>query len=296
MIARPRRLFWVAALLVTCTPALSRADGATVCRDSYDRSQILRDKGELIEARRLLRECSSVECSAFVQRECQGWLADVEARVSSVVLSAKGADGNDLVDVVVTVDGQDSPHKLDGRAFDVDPGEHTFLFLAGDGKTAERRVLVREREKGQVVAATLAALEPAPAPTPAEEPRRLPLVETTGAHPLKTAGFITGGVGLVSVAIGAIFGLKASRTLSAPRCDTAEKVCDPGVIDEAKTAAKISTIGFVAGIALVAGGVTMVLVAPKRRTAATETKSGGLVAAPMIGWSAAGVSLGGQWW
>jgi hypothetical protein len=81
----------------------------------------------------------------------------------------------------------------------------------------------------------------------------------------------------------------ASSMMSA-KCDATAKVCDPGVIDDANGAATISTIGFVAGGVLVAGGLTMVLLAPKR-----ESNGARITAAPTVGMNGGGLSLGGAW-
>jgi hypothetical protein len=285
--------------MASAAPSLAHAQDAAACRDGYDRSQVSRDDGKLVEARRLLQQCSAVSCSAFVQKECVGWLSDVEARLPSVILSAKDDAGADLVDVAVSIDGHEGPRKLDGRAIDIDPGEHTFVFQLADGRKAEQRAFLREREKGKSVAVTMGAPraaaaspgKPSDAPVGGNEPRA-----SGGRSPLIPVGFIAAGVGVAGLAVGTIFGLEASSKLSAPHCDTAAKVCDPGVIGDAKSAATVSTIGFIAGGVLVAGGVTLVLLAPRGgESAPTETKSARLSAAPMIGLNGGGLSVRGAW-
>lgn len=278
-------------VIASAAPSMAHAQDAAACKDGYDRSQVQRDGGKLLEARKLLQQCSSASCSAFIQKECVGWLADVEARLSSVVLSAKNGAGADLVDVAVSIDGKDGPSKLDGRALDIDPGEHTFVFQLADGKKAEQHVLVREREKGQSVAVIIGAPEVPPAKSANSESPA-----SDGGSPLKVVGFIAAGVGIAGLGLGTIFGLKASSKLSAPQCDTSAKVCDPGVLGEAKSAATISTIGFVAGGVLLAGGVTLVLLAPKGTAGGmSETKTTRLSATPVIGVNAGGLSLQGSW-
>ena len=283
------------AVLSFAAPSSARAQDAAACRDGYDRSQVSRDAGKLLEARKLLQQCSGAGCSAFVQKECVGWLEDVEARLPSVILSAKEAGGADLVDVAVTIDGQQGPRKLDGRSLDVDPGDHTFVFQLADGRKAEQRVFVREREKAKVIAVTIGGSRELAKPVEPSPPKEAPAARG-GASPLEVVGFIAAGVGVAGLAVGTIFGLNASSKLSAPQCDTAAKVCDPGVIDDAKSAATVSTIGFVAGGVLLAGGVTLVLLSPKAGQSATaETKSARLSAAPLVGTKGGGLSLRGAW-
>ena len=298
-----RRALTIAlVLMASAVPSMAHAQDAAACRDGYERSQVSRDAGKLLEARKLLQQCFA-SCSAVVQKECVDWLSDVEARLASVILSAKDGAGADLVDVAVSIDGKEGPRKLDGRALDVDPGEHTFVFELADGRKTEQRVLLREREKAKSVAVTIGAPHPAaaspakPASGRGDAARPAEQSPTSGgSSPLKLVGFIAAGVGVAGLAVGTIFGLKASSKLSAPQCDTSAKVCDPGVIGDAKSAATVSTIGFVAGGVLVAGGLTLVLLAPKGGDSApTETKSARLSAAPLIGLTGGGLSLGGAW-
>lgn len=294
-------------LMASTAPSIAHAQDAAACKDGYDRSQVLRDEGKLLEAQKLLRQCSSA-CSAFVQKECAGWLEDVEARLSSVLLSAKDGAGAELVDVTVSIDGKEVTRKLDGRTLDVDPGDHTFVFQLADGRKTEQHMLIREREKGKIVAVTIAAPQPAPValekpvPSPGAGQQAVPAVPaekaptTSAGSPLKLVGFIAAGVGVPGLAVGTIFGLQAMSKLSAPQCNDSSKRCVPGVISDANSAATVSTIGFIAGGVLVAGGVTMVLLAPKSGGGTVpETNGARLSAAPMIGLNGAGLSLHGAW-
>src|SRR5215468_641818 len=86
--------------------------------------------------------------------DCSQWLSEVEARIPTVVLSARDTSGRDLVKIVVTtVDGATVASRLDGRAIELEPGEQVFVFVAPDGARREKRVLVREGEKNQSVSA-----------------------------------------------------------------------------------------------------------------------------------------------
>lgn len=292
-----RRIFAIVAVMAVATPSIAGAHGAE-CKEGYDRSAVSRDGGRLVEAKKLLEQCSSASCAASVHKECARRLAEVEARVASVILSAENVTGVDLVDVAVSIDGKEGPRKLDGRAYDVDPGAHTFVFQAADGKKAEVRVVLREGEKNKSVAVTIGAATPSSAAaaaresTPDHSDAALAAAQPRsrrGPSPLKLVGFVAAGAGVAGLAVGTIFGLVASSTLSEPRCDTSAKVCDPGVIGDAKTAATVSTIGFIAGGALIAGGVTLVLVASKRDNIAR------LRATPTVGLNGGGLSLGGAW-
>jgi hypothetical protein len=160
---------WSLFLLLLTVPALSsiaRADEVPVCGDAFEQAQSRRDEGKLLEARRLLRICSRPPCSATQQSLCSDMLTDVEARVPSVVPEAKDASGADVVEVKVLIDGVLVTTSINGRAIDVDPGLHTFVFELPDGTKAETRVLAGERGKGKVVAVTLGQGPGAPPPPP----------------------------------------------------------------------------------------------------------------------------------
>ncbi len=110
-------------------------------------------------------------------------------------------------------------------------------------------------------------------------------------------GWITGGVGVAGLALGTIFGIMAMGDKNGAHCD-ASGACDPGKLSDANSAATISTVGFIAGGVLVAGGVALVLFGPSGNTASAAPASGAgttLKLAPLVGARDAGLLLGGSW-
>jgi len=299
-------LFLLTLLALGAAPA-ARADDGPTCSEAFDQSQVKRDEGKLLEARKLLRACSGATCSPTQQRLCLEWLTDVSTRMPSVVLSAKDGSGADLVDVKVTVDGVQVAMKLDGRAIDVDPGAHSFTFELADGTTAETRTVAEESRKGKVVSVTLGR-PPVPAVAPPPPPLPPPVVslpsapvapapatsEDTGSgggsSPVRTAGFIVGAAGIAGLALGTVFGVEALSTKSS-HCDSNGQ-CDPGTATTAYNQATASTVGFIAGGVLLGGGLTMVLLAPKSGKSRPATS---LAVAPMVGPTAGGLQLAGRW-
>ncbi len=274
----------IAALLLVVS-AGARADGAAACDDAFDRSQVKRDEGKLVEARQLFRACSARACSPTQQKLCTKWLGEVEGRVPSVILSAKDATGSDLTDVTVTMDGVQLAKGLDGRAVDVDPGQHAFVFTAPDGARAETKVLVEERGKGKLVSVRFAP--PATAATPPAAPPQSPPPADAGS-PLRTAGFVTGAVGLGGLVVGTVFGALA---LADKGSDCQNGLCNPGTSATVYTQAHVSTAGFVGGGVLLAGGVTMVLVARP------HDGTGGVSVAitPRVGGALTGLDVVAHW-
>jgi hypothetical protein len=237
----------------------ARADEKAICLDAATKGQRHRDLHRLVEAREQFRICASAGCPAVVQSDCGGWLQDVERELPTVVLSAKNADGADLVEVKVTMDGQPFASKLDGQAAAVNPGAHTFRFEGPAGASFERRVVVREGERSQPVAVVLAA---GPATTVAAPALTAPSAEPRpSSSPWRSVGWVVGGVGAAGMATGLVVGAFALGDRSA-HCD-AGNACDPGTASAIKSAALAADVALIAGGVLAASGLALVLLSPK---------------------------------
>jgi tetratricopeptide (TPR) repeat protein len=158
--------------------------------------------------------------------------------------------------------------------------------------------------------ARLAALqaEPPPRPAPAAPARPEPAAGRAsaegpaegGASWLKTTGLVAAGVGLVGLGVGSAFGLSAIN-----KNDDAGKLCQGSacrspealtLTEDARDAARVSTVLFVAGGALVAGGLGAFLLAPSGGAReAPPAASGRLRLAPEVSPRGAGLALVGRW-
>jgi hypothetical protein len=178
-----------------------------------------------------------------------------------------------------------------GKPFQVNAGT-VRLFVEAPGR--EKRTLdlpVAEHDRTKLVVtvgpklgeqASAPPTPPAATSDPAAPDQSPQSERDGGTAPLKITGFVVGGVGLVGLGVGAIFGGIAAAKKSKseepdddgiPHCDDSS-VCSPEGFDlreDAIRAATISTIGFVAGSVLTAAGVVMVLVAPDGSDGNTET-------------------------
>src|SRR5262249_35056857 len=109
------------------TAQAARGDDAKeVCASASERAQQLRDDGKLRAAREQLVACAQRRCPSVIQGFCERLLSEVESDLPSVVVTARDAQGRDLEDVRVTVDGTPLVEHLGGTALWVDPGAHTF--------------------------------------------------------------------------------------------------------------------------------------------------------------------------
>lgn len=150
----------------------------------------------------------------------------------------------------------------------VDAGEHVLEVTAPGKKPFKTTFTVTTSEK-KIVA--VPALEDVPVATSVAPEKK--------SSPLKTAGFVTGGVGIASLVASGIFGAVAIAKNGEGKSACPMKTCaNPSGVDAnhaAETFADLSTVLFIAGVVLTGAGVTMVIVSP------SKTSTMGLVLTPI---------------
>ncbi|MBS2015002.1 MAG: hypothetical protein JST00_19075 [Deltaproteobacteria bacterium] len=222
----------------------ARADNVEACvKESY-RGQKARDEGQLVVARDALSQCSAGTCPSIVVRDCAKWLADVEERLPTVIVSARDARGRDAVATKVFVDGRLTQSSLDGRAFALDPGPHVFRFESGSATTS-RTILVREREKGRVIHIDL----------PSQDAMRAPEPRTTTSSGPPPIFWVFSGVAVAGfVGFGAFYASGVSKRDELR--DTCAGACTSDQVGEVRT---LSTLSVVSASIGAAGAVAAVL-------------------------------------
>ncbi|HLK41297.1 MAG TPA: hypothetical protein VKU41_31315 [Polyangiaceae bacterium] len=213
--------------------------------------------------------------------------------------------GSDVPGLEVKRDGVPVGRAEFGNAMPVDPGSHLVEASAPKKKAFSSSVTVAPKQADAQVTVALAddaeALAAAPAPAPAPS-LATPAATTTPSAPVdqgtpgatqRVVGLVVGGVGVAGLVVGSVFGLEAqsknSDALKPQNCRTST-LCSPNglsLTDDAKNAATISTVAFVAGGVAVAAGAVIWLTAPR---AAAST---GLRAVPVVGLGYGGVAVGG---
>src|SRR6266542_14583 len=139
----------------------ARADQQT-CSRSYDAAQQLKKNGAYLSARKELVTCVK-ECPPAIERVCTEWFDGLERLVPSIVVHAQAA-GEDRSDVKIEVDGKPLVDKIDGRAIDVDPGQHEFTFTLMGYPQVKKHVVLHEAEQLRVVNVTFDKPETASGP------------------------------------------------------------------------------------------------------------------------------------
>lgn len=261
------------------------AGGDESCVDAANAAEVLKkDVGALSKAREKLLVCAADACPPIIRDDCRRSLVGVEANLPSVVLVAEGeVGGAEPIDVHVMLDGAPFAKQLDGKPLSVDVGNHTFSFVREGSPPVDVRVTLRPAQKNvEVIARLPKAVGVAPV-VPVSDPAKLVVADVPSpdgsptASPLRAVGIVTSGVGVAGIGAGAIFGLRASGKQSDANCPS--NICDlakggnPYTLRDAQSAATLSTIFVVSGAVLLAGGVAMYLLAPKRAPSSARSNS-----------------------
>jgi hypothetical protein len=266
----------------------------------------------------------------MVRDDCSRRLDELEKVQPTIVFDAKDASGHDVVAVKVTVDGKLVTERLVGTALAVDPGEHTFTFTLPGGAPVTQTFVIKEgvkdRHEGIVLAGAPAPLAPgsgpsqvpapppAPSSTPAVVPQPPPTPASSSSEPppepppgasqgsgvgtQKVLGLVAGGFGVAGIAVGSVFGMMTISQKNQQVADCpAGTTCSPSSYSQASNARStgmsdgtISTVGFIAGGALLAGGLALFFTAHS----APQPQNAGLVVAPSVGPGSGGMLLRGE--
>lgn len=173
-----------------------------------------------------------------------------------LVLKLALATSDKSVQPRVEIDGVAIPLASLGTSMRVDPGNHKLSVTTPDG-VQRTTVSVVEREE-KVVELALPPASALVAP---------PLPPAAPAAGIPVAAYLTGGIGVVGLGVGAATGILAITKKSAVEagCD-ASKRCTPAgkqAADSLQTSALVSNIGFAVGA--VGVGVTLVLLLTQRK-------------------------------
>lgn len=194
--------------------------------------------------------------------------------------------------LVVKLDGLEVAQASWGVALPADPGPHEIVGEA-PGYIGWKKSIEVPKEAVRVEVSVPPLLPDPEANKPKEAPAPIAPREEPGKG-LLIGGFVVGGLGVASLAVtGVLVGMASGKySDSDTSCDGTLCRDQAGVdlANDARALGDIGTITFVAGLALVGVGTTMILLQP---TAPDEpSASVGLVVAP----GQLGASFGGTFW
>ncbi|MBN1607003.1 MAG: tetratricopeptide repeat protein [Polyangiaceae bacterium] len=242
--------------------------------------------GRLLEAAELYQKALDLEpptdpaevaqMQKRAQEKAKKQLAEVNRRIPSLTLRLEGAAPQD---VAVTVDDVPVPASSLGKPVPLDPGRHHVRGRCGDEVVKPPAVKLDEEAKQEIVLRfECGKPKPAGAPKP---PRKLPEAERNGessSNSVRTLGWIAVGAGSAGVALwgaAGTFGLVRLRSLKDEGCDESSH-CYPSQrkdVDRYRLARTLSTVGFYAGVPLLAVGAGTLLWTSGRAEGGAETAS-----------------------
>lgn len=258
--------------------------------------------GRLVEAREayqriLHEELSASAPKAFVDAKAAASVEEkgLAARLATLTIVVEEPPAGAKA-IVVTMDGAEVARPLVGVAHPVDPGAHKVSAKAEGWSAAEVAVKLADGET-QTITLKLSHPEPivATAPTATPETPETPAADSAAPAPsshsaLRTAGWISLGVGVVGLAAGTFFVVKnrqkrsdAAALCPGTVCPAANRPAMSALDDDADSAATFSWVGYGIGAAgLVAGAAMLFFSRPSAEKSAAVT--------PWVGVGSAGVA------
>jgi serine/threonine-protein kinase len=169
--------------------------------------------------------------------------------------------------LVVTRDGVKLSAGEWGVAIPVDPGEHVVAASAPGRAAWEARTQVRDAS-ATVAVPLLEELPQTDLVTPPVVPGEgAPIAQTSWWTPLRTAGVVVAGVGVVAIVTGSVLGLAADGQYDDARaqCSNGNRGCPAEAVRDSDSAyglATGATVAWIVGGLAVASGGALVLLAP----------------------------------
>ncbi len=220
-------------------------------------------------------------------------IRSLEPRLPKLVVTADTVPEGFIVSIDQTKMGQGGL----GSPLPVDPGEHQVAATAPKKQPWVTKVTVPNQPGVTTVnipaladEAAAPATSPAAAPPPVTAepaPTAKPTTTTppegdSGSGTKKTLGYVALGVGVVGVGVGSYFGLQTlnKKDDAGPYCPNKE--CSPhgmDLIEEARSTATISTVGFAVGLVGIAAGAWLLATSGSSE----QTPGGDVALLPAVG-------------
>jgi hypothetical protein len=249
--------------MLSAPSAAASGNELKACVDAADAGQTLRDQGKLVEAREKFVTCARDACTSVVARQCTTWLDDMNRSLPTITIRASDGSGREVVDLQVTIDGQDNPQAAGGMAVSVNPGLHKLRFRHAD-VTLDQDVVVHAGEKLRAIEARFSPLPPVhtegpPAPAPAAATVAPPVTDGGGFRFPLVAG-VSLGVGVAAFAVTGVLVATASSDVNHMR-GTCAGSCSPSQVDSVNTRITVANVSLVTGFVGIAAAAVSLLVA-----------------------------------
>jgi tetratricopeptide (TPR) repeat protein len=233
-------------------------------------ARALAKRGLLVEASERYQEASRLEgqqgeaaVQAQARKDAAAELEALTPRLPTITVSVEGANSPD---VKLSLDGVVIPSALAGEERPVNPGEHRVLGVLGEEELSETVTLAEGQKqsvtlrftKPQSAATPLAAPPPSTRPTPTEP------AEDSSRGTRRALSYVALGVGGAGLIVGGITGALVLRDKKEfddnANCRDGECLrSEEDKVSSFRTLRTVSTVGFIAGGALAATGVVLLL-------------------------------------
>ncbi len=242
----------VAALVVSSVLVTNAASAAPLaaerCAVAYETTQRLRETGKLLEAATQAQSCAEAACPRVLRQDCARWVDEIDRLTPTIVIHATGADGCDVVDGRVTLDGAPLSETVTGGPVRLDPGVHSVRIQPRSGGPIEQRVVVIEGDRGRRIELSAAPLGSRCETQSAQSTRATTTVESRPVPPL---AYVLGGIGAASLVTGTVVALTGLAKKS--ELDACRPGCDPADVDAMRRTFLVSDV--LIGVGIVAVGV-----------------------------------------
>lgn len=206
------------------------------------------------------------------------------------------APGADVPGFTITRDGAPVPRAAWSTITPVDPGRHTITAAAPGRERFETTITVGDAGDRKRVEIPVLAAPPAPTASPSAS-ATAPPAPSAGGNWRKPAGITALGVGVASMSVGAVFGVKAIMDSNESKrlCPDRQCTTDEGLAKNAsaRTAAKAANVLLPIGVLAAGAGIFFLLTQPRART--EPPKKAALRFTPSAGSEGASVTLEGAW-
>lgn len=248
----------VIALSVLASPRIAVAgpEDVAACIKASDQGQEQRDKGLLLEARDTFAACTREVCPAQIRASCTDWASGLAPRIPTLVLAGKDDAGHDITEGTVTLDGKKVEGALSGRAFAVNPGPRTLHVERPGSEPVTLPIVVREGEQRRIVTITLKNVGGSATPTDTGVSKQPTSASESGGGGPPIGPLVLGGVGLVGIGVGAVFGLMGVGDYNDLKDGCGKTgTCSDSDISGVRTKLIVSDIAIGAGVVALGAGI-----------------------------------------
>lgn len=229
------------------------APEVVACAQDYEAAQVEAKAGHLRTAVEKAVSCAQDRCPSYVRGDCLRFVDEYKSQTPSIIVVARDKNGCDTTDAKVTVDGKLVLDKVDGRAIELDPGEHVVSVSAAGVVAEEQRIVATQSQKDRQLSFGEArapgckkgAIAPPPPPVKIER------------SPMTVAGLVLGGLGLGALATSAGFGI--AGFVQRGELDDC-KPCSAQRIDDVRRTFIIGDVLLASGAALVGTSIALLVV------------------------------------